>query len=74
MLRCIRIEKVISNWISGENDIGSKAKIRKDQVKNYLDKSDIFRSPEPAEMHPRIIKELTEEIAEPLAIIFEKSG
>uniref|UniRef100_A0A452HQ50 RNA-directed DNA polymerase from mobile element jockey n=1 Tax=Gopherus agassizii TaxID=38772 RepID=A0A452HQ50_9SAUR len=56
-----------------ENKIGSEAKIGKEQVKNYLDRLDVFKSPEPEEMHPRILQELTEEISEPLVIIFEKS-
>uniref|UniRef100_A0A452HTN8 Reverse transcriptase domain-containing protein n=1 Tax=Gopherus agassizii TaxID=38772 RepID=A0A452HTN8_9SAUR len=56
-----------------ENEVGSEAKIGEEQVKNYLDKLDVFKSPEPDERHPRILKELTEEIYEPLAIISEKS-
>ena len=32
-----------------------------------------FKSPGPDELHPRMLKELAEEISEPLAIIFEKS-
>ncbi|CAM4648439.1 unnamed protein product [Caretta caretta] len=71
-------KKVGGNWTSkivnaSENEVGSESKIGKEQVKNYLDKLDVFKSPRPGEMHPRILKELTEEISEPLAIIFEKS-
>ncbi|CAM5094356.1 unnamed protein product [Natator depressus] len=72
-------KKVGGDWTSNkvnasENEVGSeKAKIGKDQIKNYLDKLDVFQSPGPDEIHPRILKELTEEISEPLAIIFEKS-
>ncbi|CAM5162260.1 unnamed protein product [Natator depressus] len=71
-------KKVGGDWTSTivntrENEVGSEAKIGKEQVKNYLDKLDVFKSPGPDEMHPRILKELTEEISEPLTIIFEKS-
>uniref|UniRef100_A0A8C0JDI9 Uncharacterized protein n=1 Tax=Chelonoidis abingdonii TaxID=106734 RepID=A0A8C0JDI9_CHEAB len=58
---------------ASETEVGSESKIGKEQVKNYLDKLDVFKSPGADEMHPRILKELTEEISEPLAIIFEKS-
>lgn len=38
----------------------------------YLDKLDIFMAPGFDKMHPRILKKLTEEVSEPLAIV-EKS-
>ncbi|CAM4630454.1 unnamed protein product [Lepidochelys kempii] len=58
---------------ASENGVGSDAEIGKEQVKNDLDKFDVFKSPGPDEMHARILKELTEEISEAFAIIFEKS-
>ncbi|XP_075779238.1 uncharacterized protein LOC142827520 [Pelodiscus sinensis] len=48
-------------------------RIHKEQVKNHLGKLDVSKSPGPDEMHPRILKELIEEVSEPLAMIFEKS-
>uniref|UniRef100_K7EYU7 Reverse transcriptase domain-containing protein n=1 Tax=Pelodiscus sinensis TaxID=13735 RepID=K7EYU7_PELSI len=48
-------------------------KIHKEQVKNHVGKLDVSKSPGPDEMHPRILKELIEEVSEPLAMIFEKS-
>uniref|UniRef100_A0A674JIV0 Reverse transcriptase domain-containing protein n=1 Tax=Terrapene triunguis TaxID=2587831 RepID=A0A674JIV0_9SAUR len=72
-------KKVGGDWMSNivntsENEVGSEeAKIGKEQVKNYLDKLDVFKSQGPDKMHPGILKMLTEEISEPLAIIFEKS-
>ncbi|XP_065440587.1 mitoferrin-1 isoform X1 [Chrysemys picta bellii] len=53
--------------------VGLAAKIKKEQVKNHLEKLDACKSPGPDEMHPRILKELIEEVSEPLAIIFGKS-
>ncbi|CAM4578709.1 unnamed protein product [Lepidochelys olivacea] len=72
------IKKVGGDWMSNivnasENEVGSESKIGKEQVKNYLDKLDVFKSLGCDEMHPRILKSLTEEISEPLAIIFDKS-
>ncbi|MDF8086885.1 hypothetical protein P4764_15095, partial [Listeria monocytogenes] len=57
-------KKVSSNWTSNivnasENEVGSEAKIGKEQVKNVLDKLDVFKSPGPDEIHPRTLKELT---------------
>uniref|UniRef100_A0A674ICA9 Reverse transcriptase domain-containing protein n=4 Tax=Terrapene triunguis TaxID=2587831 RepID=A0A674ICA9_9SAUR len=53
--------------------VGLADKIKKEQVKNHLEKLDACKSPGPDEMHPRILKELIEEVSEPLAIIFGKS-
>uniref|UniRef100_A0A8C4XYA6 Reverse transcriptase domain-containing protein n=1 Tax=Gopherus evgoodei TaxID=1825980 RepID=A0A8C4XYA6_9SAUR len=53
--------------------VGLEEKIRKEQVKNHLEKLDACKSPGPDGMHPRILKELIEEVSEPLAIIFGKS-
>uniref|UniRef100_A0A452IPG4 Reverse transcriptase domain-containing protein n=1 Tax=Gopherus agassizii TaxID=38772 RepID=A0A452IPG4_9SAUR len=56
-----------------EKRVGLEEKITKEQVKNHLEKLDACKSPGPDEMHPRILKELIEEVSEPLAIIFGKS-
>ncbi|KAF7244356.1 LINE-1 retrotransposable element ORF2 protein [Varanus komodoensis] len=44
-------------------------KIDRQMVKEYLGGINTFKSPGPNELHPRIIKELAEELSEPLASI-----
>ena len=41
-------------------------------VKQHLISLNEFKSPGPDELHPRVIKELAEELSEPLSIIFAK--
>ena len=43
-------------------------------VKEHLISLNKFKSPVPDELHPRVIKELVEELSEPLSIIFAESG
>jgi hypothetical protein len=45
----------------------------KDKIQNLLKNLDISKSPGPDGMHPKVLKELSDVIAEPLADVFRKS-
>ena len=47
--------------------------IVKEMVKEHPISLNEFKSPGPDELHPRVIKELAEELSEPVSIIFAKS-
>ncbi|XP_073532526.1 uncharacterized protein [Phyllobates terribilis] len=51
----------------------SKLSVNREIVREYLANINEFKSPGPDELHPRVLKEIVEEILEPLSIIFENS-
>ncbi|CAM4668918.1 unnamed protein product [Lepidochelys kempii] len=52
---------------------GNQPSVEKEVVRHYLEKLDEHKSMGPDVLHPRVLKELVNVIAEPLAIIFENS-
>ncbi|CAM4581387.1 unnamed protein product [Caretta caretta] len=52
---------------------GDQPTVEKEVVPDYLEKLDEHKTMGPDALHPRVLKELADVIAEPLAIIFENS-
>jgi len=47
--------------------------VQEDCVRDQLTKLDTYKSVGPNGMHPKVVRELSDVIAEPLSIVFERS-
>ncbi|CAM4525733.1 unnamed protein product [Caretta caretta] len=72
---CLHEQGQLRDYCTGQHSMGGgdQPSVEKEVVRDYLEKLDEHKSMGPDALHPRVLKEWADVIAEPLAIIFENS-